>query len=176
VKAGGDCKVRLIKFLFPHGCLCWRECPNCGKLSTYHPDNWNLNDPRLFPPPPLWTFDDKALPDWITDEKERSQRERGKVDARKCLHCDTLTYAHHTQAVMQSSFKPQPPSFIEEIQRDLRATTMRADHIIFMGYSFPVDDVTYRAFFSARRQHSKPVFCTVVDLDKTFRIGVGRTS
>lgn len=64
---------------------------------------------------------------------------------------------------MQSSFKARPPSFIEEIQRDLRATTMQADHIIFMGYSLPPDDVTYRAFFSARRQKGgKDVHCTVV--------------
>jgi hypothetical protein len=79
-------------------------------------------------------------------------------------------YAHHTQTVMQSSFKSQPPSFIEEIQRDLRAVTMRATHIIFMGYSLPPDDVTYRAFFSARCQSKKgagdPVRCTVVSLDK----------
>jgi hypothetical protein len=90
------------------------------------------------------------------------------VDARACLHCGTLTYAHHTQAVMQSSFKPQPPSFIEEIQRDLRATAMRADHVIFMGYSLPLDDVTYRAFFSARcqsRLDDKPVRCTIVTKD-----------
>jgi hypothetical protein len=95
---------------------------------------------------------------------------KGKVDARKCLHCGTLTYAHHTQAVMQSSFKPRPPSFIEEIQRELRATTMQASHIIFMGYSLPPDDVTYRAFFSARRQRRDlPVQCTVVDFDKKYR-------
>jgi hypothetical protein len=84
------------------------------------------------------------------------------VDARACLHCGTLTYAHHTQAVMQSSFKSRPPSFIEEIQRDLRATTMQAPHLIFMGYSLPPDDVTYRAFFSASRQR-QTVRCTVVD-------------
>ena len=65
---------------------------------------------------------------------------------------------------MQSSFKPRPPSFIEEIERDLRATTMQADHIILMGYSLPPDDVTYRAFLSARRQ-SRKVHCTVVDKD-----------
>jgi hypothetical protein len=78
---------------------------------------------------------------------------------------DTMIFAHHTQVMMQSSFKPRPPSFIEEIERDLRATTMRADHIIFMGYSLPQDDVTYRAFFSARRQRSglEGVHCTVVD-------------
>ena len=68
---------------------------------------------------------------------------------------------------MQSSFKSQPPSFIEEIQRDLRATTMQATHIILMGYSLPQDDVTYRAFFSASCQRPKglsdqQVRCTVI--------------
>ena len=47
---------------------------------------------------------------------------------------------------------------------------MQARHIIFMGYSLPQDDVTYRAFFSASRQRSKarderPVQCTVVGLE-----------
>lgn len=166
-----DARVRLTKFLFPHGCLCWRECPDCGKLSAFHGDEWKLDDPRLFPPPPLRAFDKGTLPDWIGDNERGKQekgevgaREKGEVDTRACLHCGTLTYAHHTQTVMQSSFKSQPPSFIEEIQRDLRATTMKADHIIFMGYSLPLDDVTYRAFFSARRQREgDPVCCTVVD-------------
>lgn len=160
-----DQRVRLTKFLFPHGCLCWRECPDCGKLSAYHGDKWSLSSSGLFPPPPLRAFDTAPLPERITGD-ERDQRRRGKVDARKCLHCGTLTYANHTQVVMQSSFKPRPPSFIEEIQRDLRATTMQASHIIFMGYSLPQDDVTYRAFFSARRQrHGVQVRCTVVSKD-----------
>jgi len=90
------------------------------------------------------------------------------VDARACLHCETLTYTHHTQAIMQSSFKSQPASFIGEIHRDLQATAMRAEHIIFMGYSLPSVDVEYRAFFSARRQREqkpddKPVRCTIID-------------
>ncbi|HEY6348785.1 MAG TPA: hypothetical protein VI636_05185 [Candidatus Angelobacter sp.] len=164
-----DSRVRLTKFLFPHGCLCWRECPDCGKLSAYHGDQWGLKSHGLFPPPPLRSFDDAECPDWVNGE-ERKERQKGKVDARQCLHCSTLTYAHHTQALMQSSFKPQPPSFIEEIDRDLRATMMQADHIILMGYSLPPDDVIYRAFFSARSQRrqksgEQPVHCTVVDLD-----------
>jgi hypothetical protein len=170
VEAGGDCKVRLTKFLFPHGCLCWRECPNCGKLSAYHGDQWDIHAHSLFPPPPLRAFDTRVCPDWISGV-ERDQREKGLIDARGCLHCGTLTYTHHTQAVMQSSYKPRLPSFIEEIQRDLRAITMRANHIIFMGYSLPPDDVTYRAFFSASCQrHKGPndqrVRCTVVGLDR----------
>ena len=164
-QAGGDSRVRLTKFLFPHGCLCWRECPDCGKLSAYHGDEWDLHAHSLFPPPPLRAFDTAACPDRVSGA-EGEQRNKGKVDARGCLHCGTLTYTHHTQAVMQSSFKSRPPSFIEEIQRDLRATTMQANHIIFMGYSLPPDDVTYRAFFSARRQRrGTEVRCTVVDRD-----------
>jgi len=165
-QAGGDCRVRLTKFLFPHGCLCWRECPNCGKLSAYHGDQWDLHAHSLFPPPPLRAFDTEVCPGWVTGV-ERDQREKGLIDVRGCLHCGTLTYAHHTQAVMQSSFKSRLPSFIEEIQRDLRATTMQANHIILMGYSLPQDDVTYRAFFSASCQRHKgpsdqQVRCTVV--------------
>ena len=164
-------RVRLIKFLFPHGCLCWRECPDCGKLSAYYGDRWELHASRLFPPPPLHAFDKETCPSWIVGN-ERGQREKGEVDARACLYCGTLTYAYHTQTIMQSSFKSPPPSFIEEIQRDLRAATMQADHIIFMGYSLPLDDVTYRAFFSARCQRKKemkddrPVRCTIVNKDK----------
>jgi hypothetical protein len=159
--------VRLTKFLFPHGCLCWRECPDCGKLSAYHGDEWSPNTSGLFPPPPLRAFDPSPCAAWITGD-EHQERERGKVDARKCLHCGTLTFAHHTQALMQSSFKPRPPSFIEEIQRELRATTMQANHMIFMGYSLPPDDVIYRAFFSARRQRQSDdeVRCTVIGKDK----------
>jgi hypothetical protein len=160
-------RVRLTKFLFPHGCLCWRECPNCGKLSAYHGHQWDLRASGLFPPPPLRGFDTAPPPAGITDE-ERKVRERGNVDARACLHCRTLTYAHHAQALMQSSFKSQPPSFIQEIQRELRATIMAADHIIFMGYSLPPDDVEYRAIFSACRQHEERgdgqrVRCTIID-------------
>lgn len=159
-----DARFRLTKFLFPHGCLCWRECPDCGKLSTYHGDQWGLDAQGLFPPPPLRAFDKNSCPEWVTG-KEREEREMGKVDARQCLHCSTVTYAHQTQAIMQSSFKRQPPSFIEEIDRDLRATMMKANHIIFMGYSLPPDDVTYRAFFAARSQRSKDVHCSVIDLN-----------
>lgn len=161
----GSSKVRLTKFLFPHGCLCWRECPDCGKLSSYYGDEWSLQSAGLFLPPPLKAFEAEDCPDRIRGP-ERKQRERGAIDARACLHCGTLTFAHNTQMVMQSSFKAQPPSFIEEIQRDLRAVAMKADHVIFMGYSLPPDDVTYRAFFSARCQRHKtggdPVHCTVV--------------
>ncbi len=169
--SGSKQKIRLTKFLFPHGSLCWRECPDCGKLSAYHGDTWSRFSPGLIPPPPLKIFEQNPLDSRIDGDEAKRWREGG-VDARACLHCETLTSAHNTQTVMQSSFKQQPPSFIEEIQRDLRATVMRADHIILMGYSLPPDDVTYRSFFAARRQRGEGggdagslVRCTVVGID-----------
>ncbi|MYM30968.1 hypothetical protein GTP58_21760 [Duganella sp. CY15W] len=164
----GASRVRLTKFLFPHGCLCWRECPDCGKLSSYYGDEWKIESDSLFLPPPLSAFEKKSCPNRI-EGTESEQRQAGEIDARACLHCGTLSYAHNTQMVMQSSFKSSPPSFIEEIQRDLRAVAMKAEHIIFMGYSLPLDDVSYRAFFAARCQRFKTqslrVCCTIVGWD-----------
>ncbi|MBD8736859.1 hypothetical protein [Sphingomonas sp. CFBP 13706] len=179
IDAAGSERIRLSKFLFPHGCLCWRECPDCGKLSAYHGDEWTLRSPSLLPPPPLRRFDRRsAYPDLAAlDPADRDKREKesnlwseGVVDARACLHCHTITTTEHAQTVMQSSFKQTPPSFIDEIQRDLRAIVMQADHVILMGYSLPPDDVAYRAFFAARRRRTAggtPVRCTVVGFDRT---------
>ncbi len=161
-------RVRINKFLFPHGCLCWRECPSCGKLSAYMGKEWNFFSPALIPPPPLRGFADFAAMQFLHEtEKESEAWARGEVDARACVHCEELTFSQHTQAVMQSNFKAPPPSFIDEVQRDLRVITQAANHIILMGYSLPPDDVTYRAFFAARQQRHKKgdglsVRCSVV--------------
>ena len=161
-------RVRINKFLFPHGCLCWRECPSCGKLSAYMGKEWDFFSSALIPPPPLRGFIDLAkLTAFHETLDERDAWDRGEVDARACVHCGELTFAEHTQVVMQSNFKSQPPSFIDEVQRDLRVATQAANHIILMGYSLPPDDVTYRAFFAARTQRRQedgdsPVQCSVV--------------
>ena len=67
-----------------------------------------------------------------------------------CVHCKIFTYAHRTPLVMQTGFKTSPPPFLEEIQREMRVVVQEADHIVFMGYSLPADDLTYRAFLAAR--------------------------
>ena len=158
----GD-RIRISKFFFHHGCLWWRECPNCGKLSSYMGDTWEWDSPTLIPPPPLKAFVRDVEFQWRT-ENERDAWEKGEVDVRACVHCQTLTYAHHTQTIMQSSFKGPPPPFLDEIKRDLRVAVQNADHIVLMGYSLPPDDVDYRAFFAARRRldPGNPVKCSVV--------------
>lgn len=157
-------RIRVTKYLSPHGCLCWRECPNCGKLSNYWGHSWDLHSRTLIPPPPLRAFARCFDFEDARTEDERQAWRKGEVDARACVHCETLTYTHHTSTQMQSSFKERPPAFIEEIQRELRVVVKKADHIVLLGYSLPQDDVIYRAFFAAHRSDStREVKCTVVD-------------
>ena len=159
---GSSDRIRISKFLFPHGCLWWRECPDCGKLSSYMGDEWEWDSPTLIPPPPLSAFVRDVEFQSRFDE-ERESWDQGEIDARACVHCQTLTYAHHTQTLMQSNFKGPPPPFLEEIKRDLRVAVQNADHIVLMGYSLPPDDVDYRAFLAARRPHAGGrVKCSVV--------------
>ena len=160
---GAGDRIRISKFLLPHGCLWWRECPDCGKLSSYMGNSWCRNSPTLIPPPPLRSFV-QCAPFEPRSKEECEAWKRGEVDARACVHCGTLTYAHHTQTMMQSNFKSPPPPFLEEIKRDLRVAVQNADHIILMVYSLPPDDVDYRAFIAARRQRGadRPVRCSVV--------------
>ena len=164
---GSSVRIRISKFLLPHGCLWWRECPNCGKLSSYMGDEWEWDSPTLIPPPPLKAFVQDVEFCSRFDE-EREAWKKGEADARACVHCQTLTYAHHTQTIMQSSFKGQPPPFLDEIKRDLRVAVQNANHIVLMGYSLPPDDVDYRAFFAARhrRDPKNPVRCSVVTLSE----------
>lgn len=160
---GSSVRVRISKFLLPHGCLWWRECPNCGKLSSYMGDAWNIYSTTLIPPPPLKAFV-RDVEYRHRHEEEREDWERGKVDARACVHCRTMTYAHHTPMMMQSSFKGQAPPFLDEIKRDLRVAVQEANHVVLMGYTLPQDDADYRAFFAARRRRGldNPVKCSIV--------------
>lgn len=176
-KHGAKLRIRVSKYLFPHGCLWWRECPNCGKLSSYIGDLWETDSASLFPPPPLKAFvNESQFRSWCVEDDERSKWRLGEVDARACVHCKTLTHAHHTPVVMQTSFKSAPPPFLEEIQRDMRVLVQEADHIVLAGYSLPPDDVSYRSFFSARTRKSgnglnnsvPPVRCSVIDLHNRY--------
>jgi hypothetical protein len=157
-------RVRIQKFFLPHGCVCWRECPSCGKLTAYFGQKWEIEAAALIPPPPLKGFWDKGSIQPRANTDEAIEWAEGKVDARACAHCDALTYTQHTTTVMQSNFKKTPPPFIQEIQNDLRIAVEAAEHIILFGYSLPPDDVAYRAFFASRRKKKDigDVKCSVV--------------
>lgn len=155
-------RVRVGKFYFPHGCAGWRECPNCGKLTMYLGDAWGTDTTTLFPPLPLPSlrFDYQSK----SKEEEVAHKIHGKSDTIQCTFCGTLTEAQHVPLIMQSNFKGEHPSFIEEIQRDMRVSLESTKHVVLMGYSLPSDDVIYRSLLSARKNRGDGIFCSVVGM------------
>lgn len=166
-----DARVRLTKFLFPHGCLCWRECPDCGKLSAYHGDQWELDAPGLFPPPPLQAFDKRMCPAWLNDN-ERKIRVKGEVDARACLHCGTLTYAHHTQTVMQSSFKSQPPLSLRKFSATCGLPQCK-QRTLFLWDIHCHQMMCLTELFSLPDANAKAILCVARLSIKVLRIPIG---
>ncbi|MEO3946221.1 hypothetical protein [Gorillibacterium sp. CAU 1737] len=158
--------VRVGKFYFPHGCSGWRECPNCGKLTMYLGSKWGIDEKSLFPPHILelfnFGFEKKSI-------EEAEAFNNGIYDALQCAFCGTITEIKHTPLVMQSNFKGEHPSFVEEIQRDMRVSLEGARHIILMGYSLPPDDVIYRSLLAARKNREIQdgrLYCTVIGFHK----------
>jgi hypothetical protein len=71
--------------------------------------------------------------------------------------------------VIQSSFKGHHPSFIEEMQRDLKVCLSHTKHVVLMGYSLPKEDIIWRSVLSAKRNRNQGKnkdnnngFCSVV--------------
>jgi len=56
---------------------------------------------------------------------------------------------------MQTSVKGSIPPALRMIQADINACLENAEHIIFMGYSLPPDDMVWRSVLLARKNKVK---------------------
>lgn len=144
-----DKRVRIGKFYFPHGSSAWRECPHCGKLMMYMGEEWGYKSKSLMAPLPFKYFSNKFQPRTKQEQKWNNNQE---YDAIECIFCGNKTTFKDTTMLIQSAFKGRNTSFIEEIQRDMRISFEKANHIIFMGYSLPADDISYRSMLASRCQ------------------------
>lgn len=151
--------ARVGKYYFVHGCLCWRECPSCGKLIMALGDDWCVESPTLFPPLPLQRQDEFVLEPRSKAEVHQRSKE-GRRDAIQCVYCGAMTYSHHAPLIMQTSYKGRHSSFLEEITRDVRACLEKTRHVVLLGYTLPPDDVIYRALLASRKDEG--VKCSVV--------------
>jgi hypothetical protein len=159
IKYNSGRRARIGKFYFPHGCSCWRECRNCGKLTAQFGDEWSFHSRSLFPNP--------IIPG-IGRAKPRTEKEKKvagtRSDAIQCVYCGTLTFACDTPMIMQTSFKGDQPHYLEDVQRDLKVCLENTKHIVLMGYSLPSDDVIWRSILAARksRDRANKVRCSVI--------------
>lgn len=153
-------RVRLGKLYMPHGCLSWRDCPNCGRVTMCLGDEWRPDSETLLPPAVIAIPGANHEPRHSVEEKAR---EGGRYDAVQCSYCGEMTYMRDTPLILQSNFKRGHPSYLEEIQRDMRVCLENTQHVVLLGCSLPPDDVIYRVTLSARRARTQqPVYCSVV--------------
>ena len=129
--------VTLIRTLFPHGQTNWLLCPKCGKVSMFLGNQWDLNSTTL---PMELPVAEKS----ICKEDMRDNAGKGNY---QCVHCGFSLSLADTAMLMQTVNK-EKPSFIEEIQTDMRLRIAEAERIIFVGYSLPSDDFEYRSIFA----------------------------
>lgn len=164
-----DRRIRLGKLYMPHGCLSWRDCPSCGRVTICLGDVWRPDSDTLLPPTVIGNLG--GIDHEVRFPQERAARDRGELDAVQCSYCGEMTYMRDAPLVLQSSFKGNHPSYLEEIHRDMRVCLENTKHVVLLGYSLPADDVIYRAMLSVRRARTEPpVYCSVV-VGKTGPIG-----
>ena len=151
-------KIRIGKFYFPHGCLGWRECPNCGKLTQYLGHEWSQYSKSLFPPSITnkFNFESKSAEE---EEAYENKLNYGKI---QCSYCGEMTSVKNTPIVMQTNYKLNYPPFIEEIQRDMKIAISKAKHFVFMGYSLPPDDIIYKSILATKASETEGLTITLV--------------
>lgn len=147
--------VRIGKFYYPHGCLAWRACPNCGSITGTFGDEWSVGSESLFPP----TLIPASRKIKNRPDNESKWVEDGWIDAIECSYCGSKTELKDTPLLMQTAVKSNVPPVLRIIQSDINACLENAKHIIFMGYSLPPDDLVWRSILLARKNE---VRCTVI--------------
>jgi hypothetical protein len=139
--------VRIGKYYYPHGSLAWRCCPNCGSMTGNYGDLWKEASQSLFPPS-LIPASRKIV---NRSDKEKDWVRRGCFDAYECSYCGAKTELKDTPLLMQTPVKSNVPPALRMIRADINACLEHAEHLVFMGYSLPDDDMVWRSILLARK-------------------------
>jgi predicted RNA-binding Zn-ribbon protein involved in translation (DUF1610 family) len=156
--------MRIGKILFPHGMFGTRICPECGKSIISFARQWNRLSTEVFGPSIL----EPLQKNWkYATEKEKIYK-RGAIE---CPYCGQITYPYDMTLVIQSLSRKRSVPTLEEMKTEMGLLIKNAKHIIFAGYSLPMDDIMVKTFFmsSISGNDKNKVKCTVVNYDERHR-------
>ncbi|EFG88963.1 hypothetical protein CLCAR_1307 [Clostridium carboxidivorans P7] len=156
--------VRIGKILFPHGIFGSRICPECGKYITTFGGSWNRLSTEVFGP--------SVLQDLQKSWKYKSENEKkNKKGAIECPYCGQITYPFDMPLIMQTLAKQKSIPPLEEIKTEMGLLMKNAKHIIFAGYSLPLDDIMVKTFFmsSISGNDKNKLKCTVINYDEDYK-------
>ncbi len=155
---GNNRIVRIGKYFFPHGSLALRACPSCGGLVGSFGDTWDLNSNSLFPPALIPSL--RKIVSRTDREKEHVQK--GYYDVMECIHCGAITSVKDSLMIMQTIMKGNYHPSLKMIQAEINSYLMHSNHIIFMGYSLPKDDLVWKSILLARKSRGEKLKISVI--------------
>lgn len=156
--------IRIGKVLFPHGIFGSRICPECSKYITTFAGKWNRLSSEVFGPSVS-----KALQkNWKYKTKKEKSYERGAIE---CPYCGQITYPYDMPLIMQTLTKKRSIPPLEEIKTEMGLLMKNAKHIIFAGYSLPLDDIMVKTFFmtAISGNDKDKLKCTVINYDPEYK-------
>ncbi len=136
-------RMQLYKFFVPHGLFNMRVCPKCQNIFIILPtDVGKIKYNHLYT---IFSLDPIPQKEDL-EELNRLEKFQGKrffPSRIKCPICGTPTYFQDTFLQVQSIVKPEEPALIRKIYTDYAVSFSKAEHLIFIGYSFPIDDIPH---------------------------------
>lgn len=155
--------IRIGKMLFPHGIFDSRICPECGKYITTFGGSWCRLSTEVFGP----SIVDELQQNWKYRGVKELQSRRGAIE---CPYCGQITYPSDMPLIMQTMAKRQNIAPLEEVKTEVGLLMKNAKHIIFAGYSLPIDDIMVKTFFmsSIAGNDKSKLKCTVLNYDKDY--------
>lgn len=138
--------TQLVKFFPAHGLMNLRVCPRCQNVFLIFPGDIgklsleSLEDIFLLDPLPCdqdlkiikekhferYTIADSWLPSQVN-----------------CPVCGSYTFFFDTFMLIQSILKTEDSPLMRKVYYDYADMASKAEHVIFIGYSFPDDDIVH---------------------------------
>ncbi len=135
-KGGLHFQVDDFKFVFKHGLFNLRICPACKTIFTYKTDTFRIDhiyhNSFLIDPLPIVERDLRMF------KKIEDREVYKRPDLIRCPVCGTPTTFKDSLLEIQTIFKGDSP--IEHLTHEFASLLSKAEHVIFIGYSFPEDD------------------------------------
>lgn len=155
--------LRMGKILFPHGMFGSRICPECGKSIINFSDNFSRLSTEIFGP----SLIHELQIEWEYKTEKEKRYKRGAIE---CPYCGQITYPYDMPVIMQTLAGKDSITPLCEIKTEMGLLMKNAKHIVFAGYSLPMDDIMVKTFFmsSISGSDKKKLKCTVVNYDSEY--------
>ncbi|MGE5628945.1 MAG: hypothetical protein ACM3X7_12705 [Solirubrobacterales bacterium] len=155
--------MRIGKFIFPHGMFGSRICPECGKYITTFGGMWDRYGTEIFGP----SVFDKLQKNWKYRTKAEVEQKKGAIE---CPYCCQITYPYDMPLIMQTLAKKKSIPKLEEVKNEMGLLIKNAKHIVFAGYSLPLDDIMVKTFFMTilSGNDKNNLKCSIVNFDSDY--------